>query len=197
MARSWLCLRRCAGCERCGLISVSIRYADCSWFHGRAVCTSAALSRKPSSFRTGLVGISTNATGDAGGREWRGVGRVTAALTSEGFDELDRLQRTRQRLPATGALALPLPAAAAPQLLLGLISGDPRRRRLLRCTWVGALPPEARARPYCGLGEAQSSPCPCYAPAPALTLTSGARALRHRRVAARRRPPRRPRRAPR
>jgi hypothetical protein len=40
-----------------------------------------------------------------------------------------------------------------PLLLLGLMSRDAARRRLLRCTWVGALPPAVRMRFVLGEGS--------------------------------------------
>ena len=43
-----------------------------------------------------------------------------------------------------------------PLLLLGLMSRDAARRRLLRCTWVGALSPGVRVRFVLG----QGSPAP-------------------------------------
>ena len=38
-------------------------------------------------------------------------------------------------------------------MLLGLVSRDIARRRLLRCTWVGALPPAVRVRFVLGEGS--------------------------------------------
>ena len=44
-----------------------------------------------------------------------------------------------------------------PLLLLGLMSRDAARRRLLRCTWVGALPAAVRVRFVLGEGPAPDS----------------------------------------
>ena len=44
------CLKRCAGCERCNSVSLSVRYADCSWFHSE--CSASNLHVEPSSFRS-------------------------------------------------------------------------------------------------------------------------------------------------
>ncbi len=53
-AESWrnathTCARRCEGCARCRYISVSLKFADCSWY---AECNMSRLSKRPPFFRT-------------------------------------------------------------------------------------------------------------------------------------------------
>jgi len=146
------CLERCSRCHRCRFVSISIRYSDCSWFHA---CDVAPLRSDPSSFRSGSVHGNASATSDGSaraGRAWGGVGRHSVEMRSTAHDELDQVSQglvadlERRRLKVTRTLPLPLSPPSASVLLLGLVSGDVHRRRLLRCTWVGALPPEVRAR---------------------------------------------------
>lgn len=153
------CLERCGRCSRCRFVSISVRYLDCSWFN---TCDVTSLHSDPSSFRSGSAhgNASTIMVGSPGAKPWSGVGRHSAELRSTIHDELDRVSQGlitdqhNHRLKVTRTLPLPLPSVQAPPgvattvplLLLGLVSGDAHRRRLLRCTWVGALPPEVRAR---------------------------------------------------
>ena len=40
---------RCAGCERCNFVSVSLQHNDCSWYHS---CDLTRLQLTPQGFRT-------------------------------------------------------------------------------------------------------------------------------------------------
>lgn len=40
---------RCAGCERCNFVSVSLQHKDCSWYHN---CDPKSLQLTPQGFRT-------------------------------------------------------------------------------------------------------------------------------------------------
>ena len=153
-AAAW-CLDRCSHCRRCRFVSISLVFNDCSWY---ASCNTSRLHLVPSGFRSGAGTADVLALASAGvgtvAEHVRGTNLVD--MFSGQDDELDRLQAIRP-LPATSAWKFPEVDPVRPLLLLGLISGDIRRRTLLRCTWVGALPSAVRARFVVGLGQPDGS----------------------------------------
>lgn len=82
---------------------------------------------------------------------------VVAAHAGKQHDVLDRLQ---QRANSGGAqlrrVPVPTPLAPKGSLFLGLISGDVRRRRIIRCTWgraLSALGPAVTLKFFVGLDQ--------------------------------------------
>ena len=140
-AAQW-CLARCARCQRCEFVSLSLKYRECDWF---ASCNTSGLVRialhfEPSSFRTMPLRLATPQQLDGDESPWRGRGRSAFLIRAEDHDRLDSAA-ARVRKSSAADVTLPHPASAGvPLLLLGLISGSFARREVHRCTWMRILP---------------------------------------------------------
>lgn len=140
-AAQW-CLARCARCQRCEFVSLSLKYRECDWF---ASCNTSGLVRvalhfAPSSFRTMPLRLATPQQLDGDETPWRGRGRSAILIRAEDHDRLDSAA-ARVRKSSAADVTLPHPASAGvPLLLLGLISGSFARREVHRCTWMRILP---------------------------------------------------------
>lgn len=139
------CLRRCAKCAQCRVVSISLKYADCSWYtHCPILQQDRATFRSASAYaRPGGQAVASQPSVFPNGTQ-------LLQHRSTGPDVLDRMQSTWD---TASMHARPLPKLRSGLLLLGLISGSFRRRELLRCTWFGSLPAEMRARFVVGLGQ--------------------------------------------
>jgi len=158
-SQGWLvaaavCLDHCQQCERCHIVSLSLRYGDCSWFD-RDACT-PPLQLLPTGFRSAPAARTDRTllppSNTSAPRHWAGVGGRLAKLNRNEGDFLDKSQdkligaANKGTVAVTGVMELPLVPSPAPQLLVGLISGNPSRRAVLRSTWVGEVQRSGTAR---------------------------------------------------
>ena len=147
------CLSYCAQCERCRYVSISVRFRDCSWF---SECDTTRLLHSVTGFRTGAA-APTGSGQQLGGlaqRRWESRGRPTAELIDTSGDYLDRNQG-RSDFPTRSVPQSEMTSSPPRSIFIGVISGSLERRRVLRCTWVGALASQPSVRVLFFIGKDQ------------------------------------------
>ncbi|KAL1528486.1 hypothetical protein AB1Y20_009829 [Prymnesium parvum] len=136
------CALRCLSCPRCQYVSYSAPLDDCSWYHScdlRRLHTAVQGGWSFRSVRVRVDSDNSSAYWEARrtGRKGRGCPEASEApqRAEEWSDALVKLEGTVLRRPAR-TIPTRLPRAAAPLLLLGLLSGAEERREHARCTWL-------------------------------------------------------------